>query len=166
LISRRHRSAALIIPIIWAAGCGGSGEDQQDPPAVRLSNSEPAAGDAVRVVVVTRDRRVIDGANYHLTVKGPSGARCSGDATRALGLVTSEADEFGPDQETVEFVLYPSRSGRIFEETPGESWCTGAYAGAVDYRIPGVNTERHRLPSGISIYGPLIGEFVFTVQDE
>jgi hypothetical protein len=149
---------------VLAAGCGQDNpDDSGTPPAVRVSDFAPAPNDRVTIEVVTRDRRAIDGANYHFTVVGPAGAHCSRESERALGLVTSEATPVSADQESVELTLHPTRSAALFDKDPGGSWCPGKYVGAVDYRVPGVNTERRELASGITIYGRLIGEFSFRV---
>lgn len=61
----------------------------------------------------------------------------------------------------------PGADGDPLTGDPNATWCPGTYEGAVEWREPGDgSSRRRRLPSGIVVFGRLVGTYAFEVGGE
>jgi hypothetical protein len=163
-------AVAVVVAGAALTGCnGGSGDDsaRSEHGPVSIDPANPGPLDAVEVRATAIHRREIDGANYHFTLRGPTGRRCNETFRNAIGVLPSDPSATDEGGRVIVRTFHPARSDHdaLLPEDDA-SWCPGRYVGAVDYRIPGVNTERRRvLPGGIPVYGELVGRFSFEVPD-
>jgi hypothetical protein len=140
-------------------------ENGDDLPVV-LDPLDPGAEDVVTVRAEAVHKREIDGANYQFTLSGPTGAQCDDTLLAALGRGgTSDRAARRQGGRVIVQRLYPTRGRNPFEQEDDVSWCPGRYVGAVDYRIPGVNTEKRELSNGVPVYGRVVGRFSFEVHE-